>query len=429
MEIMKRMQSASLKKSFFYAMICTVALIILLSVLTIWGCFALQKWILPDSDEVYLSIKTIYDDGTEEVFWQRMEFGSEDALGKLTADGDAQEMPEQKGITRYSIERVENGFQTLSPKRKAAYSFLSAAMVALPAVYSIAGVLLCAAWFYRKKLDGPIRILSAATENIANENLDFTVRYDSADEMGKLCDSFEKMRETLCENNRSLWAMLEERRMLQASVAHDLRNPISIIEGYAEYLQENIPEGRLSEEKLLHTVSNLSTAAKRLERYTDSIRDIHHLEDMEVRRIPCKLPALLEEMADDFIMMARQEGIRAEIAISVPDCKGMVDRQILYRVLENLLTNALRFAKHTVQISFSVEDTILTAVIQDDGAGFPKKILESKGQYLFSTDASGGHIGMGLVISRILCKKHGGELVLSDAPEGGAKAEVRVSVA
>ena len=59
------------------------------------------------------------------------------------------------------------------------------------------------------------------------------------------------------ENNRVLWHMLEERRVLQASLAHDLRNPIAIIEGYTEYLQEKAQTGNLSSEKLGHTLANL----------------------------------------------------------------------------------------------------------------------------------------------------------------------------
>ena len=67
------------------------------------------------------------------------------------------------------------------------------------------------------------------------------------DELGRLCAAFEKMRQTLYENNRQMWSMLEERRALQASVAHDLRNPIAIMTGYVEYLQDRpLPVGRMA---------------------------------------------------------------------------------------------------------------------------------------------------------------------------------------
>ncbi len=62
--------------------------------------------------------------------------------------------------------------------------------------------------------------------------------------------------------------MLEERKLMQASIAHDLRNPIAIIEGYTEYLQLNLPNGKLSIQRILRISDNLNKAAKRLEYYT-----------------------------------------------------------------------------------------------------------------------------------------------------------------
>lgn len=424
--ISKISRGTSLKSSFFGAMLFTVAVIIILSAGAIWGCSYLQKLLLPDSEEIYLNITTVYDDGTEETFWQRMEFGSEQPLGKLEVLEDGQAVAERKGITRYSVDKVENSYQNLSPKRKLAYSVLSYAMIMLPALFSVVGVLVCALRFYKKKLDPPIRLLSSATENIANENLDFSIDYDSRDEMGGLCASFEKMRKALSDNNRALWAMVEERRMLQASVAHDLRNPIAIIKGYTEYLQDTVHAGRLSDERLLHTLSNMQTTADRLGRYTDSILEIHQVEDLEIHRENYNLPVVLREITEAFVMLARQEGLTADIRMNVPSCQVMLDKQMLCRILENIFSNAVRFAKESIEVVFTMENSMLSAVISDDGPGFSEKILKKQNQYMMTTDASGGHMGMGLTVSRILCTKLGGSLKLSGSARGGAEVEVRV---
>ena len=376
MEQIKRKRAESLKSSFTYAMLFTVFMIILLSVLSVWGCAALQKWVMPDKNEAYLHLTTTYFDGTQTTSTQLVTFGKEDNIPLI--EGNNELSPSIKEISNYSIDKIENSFDSLTPKRKAAYTLLSAAMVGLPAVYSIAGVLLCALWFYRKKLEKPIEILSNATENIAKEDLDFTVSYEGGDEMAKLCDSFEMMRQTLYTNNQKVWNMLEERRMLQASVAHDLRNPISIIEGYTEYLQQNIPQGTLSEEKLLHTVENLSTAAKRLERYTDSIQDIQSMEDLEITPKETNLPDTLLEMIEDFSHVARQKDLSLEVHADIAASQVMIDGQILYRILENLFTNALRFAVSKIEITFLLEGTSLLVFIDDDGKGFPEKILKTR---------------------------------------------------
>ena len=158
--------------------------------------------------------------------------------------------------TKYSIQRIENSVNSLSPKRKMAYHFCGAAMIMFPFGFSIVGILLCGFHFYKRKLSIPLNLLSEATEQILEQNLDFSLHYNATDEMGKLCNSFEQMRSTLHENFCKMWNMIEERKLLQASIAHDLRNPIAVIEGYAEYLQINLEKGNLTEQRILKIVEN-----------------------------------------------------------------------------------------------------------------------------------------------------------------------------
>ncbi len=133
----------------------------------------------------------------------------------------------------------------------------------------------CMVVLQEKKLSPPIQVLADANKtHIESKDLDFTVDYNRNDELGRLCTAFEEMRQALYDNNRQLWNMIEQRRILQASVAHDLRNPIAIVEGYVEYMQQCLADGNLNDEELRHTLSNLAVTAKRLEHYTDYIRDL-----------------------------------------------------------------------------------------------------------------------------------------------------------
>lgn len=223
--------------------------------------------------------------------------------------------------------------------------------------------------------------------------------------------------------------MLEERRLLQASVAHDLRNPIAIIGGYIEYLQKNILQDRISQEKVLHTLDNMATASKRLEQYTNSIRDISSLENMEVHTVPCQIPELMENMADDFAVMVQQKDLCFQFEIDTPSRTIQLDPQILYRILENIVTNALRFAKSEVIMNVFFEDSEkLSISITDDGAGFSENILKARSPLIYTTDTSGEHLGMGLIISRILCQKLNGELELSNHSDGGASVKITLTV-
>ncbi len=71
-------------------------------------------------------------------------------------------------------------------------------------LWSLPCAAICGMIFYRRKLEKPIGILLAASENISNNRLDFSVEVPEQNELGRLCSAFETMRQTLLENNREL---------------------------------------------------------------------------------------------------------------------------------------------------------------------------------------------------------------------------------
>ena len=99
------------------------------------------------------------------------------------------------------------------------------------------------------------------------------------------------MREALAENNRRLWRMLEARRTMQASVAHDLRNPLAIMEGTVEHIRSLEDAGALTPETLRTTLTGLAETAKRMERYTDYVRDLDAIENTEPNIQSAELPS------------------------------------------------------------------------------------------------------------------------------------------
>lgn len=102
---------------------------------------------------------------------------------------------------------------------------------------------------FTNKLKRPIQELKMASQMIAEEDLDFHMAYENEDEMGMLCREFERMRGQLEENNRRLWQMIEDERVLRAAIAHDIRSPLAIMRGYQEMLLEFVPEDMLDQEK------------------------------------------------------------------------------------------------------------------------------------------------------------------------------------
>lgn len=427
MDKIKKKRKHTLKKSFIGGMLVTAIPVVALSVLTVMVCLNLQKQILPDSNTATLRITTKYEDGTQETLSQQMQFGEESEMPRLTDETPI--LRPGLPIQEFFIDKIDNGLSSLSPRRQKVYLSLSALMVFLPTLYTIIGIICCAVWFYRRKLSPPIRILSDAAEQIANRELDFTVESSANNELGALCDSFETMRQALYENNRQMLRMMEERRMLQASVAHDLRNPISIIEGYTEYISHHIDSSEFTKEKLSHMLGNIDTSVKRLAQYTNSIQDIYKLEDLEIERKEERLPDVIGSMLDDFVLLAENSHFTLDVIMQISEGTALLDMTVLYRILENIITNSLRFANSHISIHVKEQNDTLTFRIADDGCGFSEKDLNNRNKYSISMNPADNHMGMGLIVSRILCQKHGGTLNYYNAPDGGAVSEVCISAA
>jgi len=420
--LVKKYKNMSLRKYLIFCVIITLGVIVLLSSFTIWGCLSFRKHLLPESNNVYLTVSQTYSDGRENSYSIKVNVGKEGTELPVIISEDETSSAQKE--TKYTIQRIENSVNSLSPKRKMVYHFCGAAMIVFPFVFSIVGILLCGFHFYKRKLSIPLNLLSEATEQILEQNLDFSLHYNATDEMGKLCSSFEQMRSTLHENFRKMWNMIEERKLLQASIAHDLRNPIAVIEGYTEYLQINLEKGNLNEKRILKIAGNLNLAAKRLERYTESVRTLNQMEDMEINRQKVYVSDLIADIEEDLKMMAQKRNIQIAVNGLPSNKEILIDISVLYRVLENIFGNALRYAKKHINIDLSLTNKTLSFIITDDGDGFSDEVLARQSKLLLAKSSEDGHLGMGLAISRILCKKHGGSLEISNNAKHNAVVKI-----
>ncbi|MCM1233717.1 MAG: HAMP domain-containing histidine kinase [Butyrivibrio sp.] len=419
METLKKKWENLPLRSFLTLTVClSIGAVVLASALIIGGCAAFRRRLLPDANAAYLTLEETLSDGGVIESTYLLNFG-EDLSSLPSINIEYDDIPVSDGAkqTRYSIRKIETGVDSLSPKRKLAYQLCGAAMFAAPTILSLAAILWCCMYFYRRKLKTPLSLLADATKQIAEQNLDFQLSYHCGDEMGKLCQSFEDMRAALCENNKALWNMLEERKLMQASIAHDLRNPIAIIEGYSEYLEASLQNGEISREKAIRIAGNLGMAAKRLEQYTESVRLLNQTEETQLDRKPVNAKGLAAAIAEDLSLLAQKNGIGLQAVNRLPEKVIQVDAALLYRVLENNINNAIRYAREQIQLDFSLNEAMLSVSVTDDGEGFPAELLDKQERKLIAAD-KGGHMGIGLSVSRLLCRKHGGRLELSNTSEG-----------
>lgn len=344
----------------------------------------------------------------------------------MTINSPDFQMDENTGNYILDIDNNNITWQPLSTWDTVAYYGSYAAMVGLPVFYIAVGIGAAAAVYYRKKLREPITQLQNGVERIQEDNLDFHIEYDGDDELGRLCCSMEKMRGELRQKHKALWESLEQRKLLNASVSHDLRTPITVLKGYLDYLEKNIPQDKLTEDMLLDTVSSMQGAVNRLELYVESVRDIEKIENIEIEKRSENVKLLWNELRSNVRQLAGNKEIIISNDITVD--KIQIDKGVFFRILENLLQNALRYAEKQVSINLSHKKDFLILTVKDDGKGFSAADLEKATTVFYSNDKEKQHFGIGLSVCKILCEKHGGLLYVGNQKEKGACVTAKLKI-
>ena len=221
--------------------------------------------------------------------------------------------------------------------------------------------------------------------------------------------------ETLAAFNRMqlrLNRFVQDRTQMLAAISHDLRTPLTTLRLRCEFL----PDGE-DKDKMLQTLLQMENM---LHATLSFARDDHQAESTR----STDLVSLLHSVCDDFIdddqnVICHAEGKR------VYQCRPDVIR----RVLQNLIGNALKYAGDAEVFLEENEERILIQV-RDHGKGIPDEQMESVFKPFVRLDSArnteDGSVGLGLSIARTLIHQHGGELRLSNHPEGGLFAEIEL---
>lgn len=345
-------------------------------------------------------------------------------------DGGYEIFIDSSGLVHYSYVGEEvpvYDAEHIDMTQKIIYGLISYMQVILIPLWMFLCVGLTGWIFYKREMEKPLRVLQDASEKIADHCLDFEMEPVKDNELGRLWDGFEKMRAALYENNRVTWQLLEERKRLNAAFAHDMRTPITVLKGYGEMLERYVPEGRISQEKLMEILGMMNGQIHRLESYTQKMSSIRKLEDLEPEPASVEAAALQEKLRN----MCEILGDNISYSFGGTGTLGL-DEALVLEVCENLVSNGLRYTRQMLQVTVRlVEGELpsaesesagyLEVVVEDDGPGFgPEELRHATDPfYRGEGQMEQCHFGLGLYICRLICAKCGGSLALSNSVCGG----------
>lgn len=278
--------------------------------------------------------------------------------------------------------------------------------------------------FYRTKIKIPLSLLSSSAAKIAEKDLDFNIHYSKNDEMGKLCVAFEKMRSALEINNREMWRQMEDRKRLNAAFSHDLRTPLTVLEGHLGILQKYAPDGKLTIDDLKEVYTSMAGQVDRLKIYVSAMNDLQRLEDIEIKKQFVQTVDFVMQLKDTAKIICSNKQLTFSNEIMTGTI--YICPEIVIQVVENLLSNAIRFARSSIYMKCCTIDNRFIINVTDNGMGFNETVLKYATNPFYTTERkdSSGHFGLGLNICKILCERHNGTIALSNLPTGGASITV-----
>ena len=291
-------------------------------------------------------------------------------------------------------------------------------------IFSIVGSVVAVFFFYKNKLKTPLQELKDASQMIADYELDFHVSYENKDEMGTLCKEFEMMRSDLADNNRKMWRMIDDEKALRNAIAHDIRSPLSILRGYQEMLLEFVSAESIKTEDVIDILQTGMYQIDRIEHFTENMRKMSHLEQRELQCSEIELSELVKKIEAEAAMLSKKESKLCKVERVQEQNIVKVDEELVMEVTDNLLENAVRYAQKSIALQIKKKDGFLIISVEDDGIGFvdtEEKVTEPF--YHKNPQDDLKHFGLGMYISRIFCEKHGGNLKIYNARQGGAHVE------
>ncbi len=302
----------------------------------------------------------------------------------------------------------------------------------LTVVSSALGTLL--ALVTASRIARPVAELARMTHAIADGDLDKRVNEDAPDELGALAASFNAMSDSLRQSRAELReaegqvvqsAKLASLGELSAGVAHELNQPLAIIRGVAQQLQD---EPGLSAD-VLSDLELIEGQTGRMIKIIQHMRTFCRVGNGELSEIN------LNKVVEDCFLLIGQQ-IRAHgVAVTLELCDNspevLGDANELEQVFINLVGNArdALSGRPDAQIILRsyVEGDQFTLEVRDNGPGVPAEILTRIFDPFYTTKEPGKGTGLGLSISHTLVTKHKGTLQVHN--EGGAVFTVRLPLA
>jgi len=271
-----------------------------------------------------------------------------------------------------------------------------------------------------KRAFKPVRTMSCTASEIGASG-DFTRRIElprGKDELSALAATFNEML-------ASLQSAFERERQLSVDLSHELRTPAAVILAQSDYALAY--EQDASEAKESFAVIN--NQARKISALIEQILELARLQ-RGARLVPVSLSKIASECAQDFQLLCAQKGLSFSSQIA-EGARVNGDELLLTRLINNLLSNALKFTRSSVVLELCVSADACELSISDDGEGIEPALQNKIWDKLYQIERSRNReqnsgAGLGLAIASQIAKIHGAQISLRSEVGCGSKFSVKL---
>lgn len=271
-----------------------------------------------------------------------------------------------------------------------------------------------------------LRQLAGTAQQLAEGDLSARVEVSGTDEVAQVGLAFNEMAGQLQQVDLQRTELENLRRDLIAWASHDLRTPLTSIRVRVEALNDGVLDDPETQQRYYESILNDVLALNVL---FDDMLELAQLDrvEMVLDKSPDSLSELIHECLERFQTLCEEQGVQLSAHVD-PDVDPVpLNAAKINRVLDNLLSNALRYTPPGGQITVDAKRTgdRVTVTVEDSGSGFSEDDIPRLFEQFYRgeqarTRATGG-AGLGLAIARGVVEAHGGRIWAENIPGNGAR--------
>jgi len=280
----------------------------------------------------------------------------------------------------------------------------------------------------------PLERLSRAVRKVAKGNFDVNVEIESRDEIGHLSISFNEMADELQEREQSLksaqLALVQSEKMaavgtLSAGLAHEVKNPLSAVLGYAQLSKRKLEQPEVVRKHL----DTIESETRRCNEIIGNLMQFSRQEKGEFSEV--SINDVVEKSMSIVDHQLSLKGVRmnANLAPDIPDITGNPNQ--LQQVLMNLAINAQQAMQPdggTVDLETYYDDSFAYVAVSDTGPGVSAEIAEKIFEPFYTTKAAGEGTGLGLSVTYGIVQDHKGDIRIEQSESGGARFVIQIPI-